>query len=177
MPARQVGGVGLNECLSCHGIWAPAESFDTLVARAIDARENASPAELQLLKPRVAGANPAAQQIHYRKCPECDGYMQRRNFRKKSGVVIDCCNSHGTWLDADELEQIAGFILSGGAGSTARSDTAAGRERRAAVAAALAGVENSALNPKHGIADESSILNRESGVVESIASFLSNILR
>jgi hypothetical protein len=24
------------------------------------------------------------------------------------------CRAHGTWLDADELEQIAGFILSGG---------------------------------------------------------------
>ena len=40
--------------------------------------------------------------------------MRRRNFRKTSGVIIDCCNSHGTWLDADELERIAGFLLSGG---------------------------------------------------------------
>ncbi len=40
--------------------------------------------------------------------------MQRRNFRKTSGVIIDRCHEHGVWLDADELEQIAGFILSGG---------------------------------------------------------------
>ena len=40
--------------------------------------------------------------------------MQRKNFRRTSGVIIDCCHTHGTWLDADELEQIAGFILSGG---------------------------------------------------------------
>ena len=52
-----------------------------------------------------------------RKCPVCDGFMQRRNFRRSSGVIIDCCSRHGTWLDADELEQIAGFILSGGSTS------------------------------------------------------------
>ena len=40
--------------------------------------------------------------------------MQRRNFRKSSGVIVDRCREHGTWLDADELEQITGFILSGG---------------------------------------------------------------
>ena len=40
--------------------------------------------------------------------------MLRRNFRRSSGVILDVCVEHGTWLDADELEQITGFILSGG---------------------------------------------------------------
>jgi hypothetical protein len=40
--------------------------------------------------------------------------MLRENFRKTSGVVVYRCREHGTWLDADELEQVAGFILSGG---------------------------------------------------------------
>jgi hypothetical protein len=43
--------------------------------------------------------------------------MLRRNFRKSSGVILDVCSEHGTWLDDDELEQITGFILSGGAPS------------------------------------------------------------
>jgi Zn-finger nucleic acid-binding protein len=181
MPARQVGGVSLNECRGCHGIWAPAESFDTLVARAIDARENASAAELQLLKPRVTGANPASQQVQYRKCPECDGFMQRRNFRKKSGVIIDCCNTHGIWLDADELEQIAGFILSGGSDDTSlRQPTRAserGTEKQAALALAFERVDMPALNRKHGITGHFPKLNRDHGVVDSIVTFLSNILR
>jgi len=62
----------------------------------------------------VEGSNPFQQKIHYRKCPVCEQFMQRRNFRKASGVIIDRCNQHGTWLDADELEQITGFILAGG---------------------------------------------------------------
>ncbi len=39
--------------------------------------------------------------------------MQRRNFKRSSGVILDVCHKHGTWLDEDEIEEIAGFILSG----------------------------------------------------------------
>ena len=63
---------------------------------------------------RLAGGNPSGTRVEYRKCPVCEAFMQRSNFRKRSGVIIDRCHSHGTWLDADELERIAGFILEGG---------------------------------------------------------------
>ena len=138
MPPRQVGGVGLNECLSCHGLWVPGDGFDALVSRAIEARRQAGPAELQTLDPRVRGSNPAAQRIQYRKCPECDGFMQRRNYRKTSGVIVDRCNAHGTWLDADELEQIAGYLLTGGRPSTGPTESTAERRTEAAAAAVFA---------------------------------------
>jgi Zn-finger nucleic acid-binding protein len=132
MHARQVGGVGLNECTRCNGLWVPDESFDLLVSRAIEARRKADPAQLMGLAPRVTGSNPAGQRVQYRKCPVCDGFMQRRNFRKSSGVIIDTCRQHGTWLDANELEQIAGFILSGGGTSQARAERSpSAREVRA----------------------------------------------
>ena len=114
MPARSVGGVGINECGSCNGLWAPGKRLDLLINRAIDARRSSDPALLKSFEPRTRGGNPASQRVAYRKCPECEAFMQRRNFRKSSGVIIDCCRKHGTWLDADELEQITGFVLSGG---------------------------------------------------------------
>ena len=40
--------------------------------------------------------------------------MQRKNFGRRSGVVVDWCGSHGTWLDANELEDIADFVAAGG---------------------------------------------------------------
>lgn len=40
--------------------------------------------------------------------------MQRRNFARRSGVVVDWCGHHGTWLDPHEMEDIAAFILEGG---------------------------------------------------------------
>ncbi|MCH7643752.1 MAG: zf-TFIIB domain-containing protein [Myxococcales bacterium] len=176
MPPRQVGGIGVNECLSCHGLWTPGESFDLLVSRAIEARQQASPAELYALKPRVTGSNPARQSVRYRNCPECDGSMARRNYRNKSGVIIDTCSKHGVWLDADELEQIAGFILSGAAGERFEPESAEERKQKAASAAALARFAaeraKSQFNQTSGLSSFSS----DGGAVESIASLLFKML-
>ena len=114
MPPRSLGGIPLNECPSCNGLWVTGENFELIVNTAIEARKNNTQLQLGTEKPRVSGANPAQQRIIYRKCPVCDKGMHRNNYKKKSGVIIDQCHQHGTWLDADELEQIAGFILSGG---------------------------------------------------------------
>jgi Zn-finger nucleic acid-binding protein len=40
--------------------------------------------------------------------------MNRMNFAGCSGVVIDWCRNHGTWLDHSELPRIIEFIRSGG---------------------------------------------------------------
>ena len=76
-----------------------------------------------------------------------DGVVQQAVRRLKDqvpglGVITDVCHNHGTWLDSDELEQIAGFILSGGQTSpTLREDPAETRlPPRAATALARARV-------------------------------------
>ena len=112
MPPRAVGGVMVHECPACNGLWTRGESFDRLIDKALDAKR-AGDGSFEGFSPRVKGGNPARQKVEYRRCPECEEFMQRRNFRKTSGVIIDVC-SHGTWLDMDELERIAGFLLSGG---------------------------------------------------------------
>ena len=40
--------------------------------------------------------------------------MNRINFAKCSGVVVDICKGHGTWFDAQELSAIVQFIRDGG---------------------------------------------------------------
>jgi Zn-finger nucleic acid-binding protein len=114
MPARALAEVPLNECPGCNGVWVGGDRFEQLVARAVDAVRKARESDLPGRAPRRAGGNPAAQAVRYRKCPECEAFMQRRNYRKCSGIILDRCAKHGTWLDADELEQIAGFILEKG---------------------------------------------------------------
>jgi Zn-finger nucleic acid-binding protein len=115
MPPHQVGGVGLNECPRCNGLWLRGDDFGLLVRRVHDARRAGDAETPARPAPRVTGANPAQQKVQYRRCPECQGFMHRRNFRRSSGVIVDVCHDHGTWLDADELERIAGFLVSGGA--------------------------------------------------------------
>jgi Zn-finger nucleic acid-binding protein/ribosomal protein L40E len=113
MPSRSVADVFVCECSGCHGLWIPGDRFDRLVERAVEAWEKA-PESLEVHAPRRTGGNPATERVQYRKCPECGRAMDRRNYRRTSGVIIDRCHEHGTWLDADELERIAGFIKSGG---------------------------------------------------------------
>jgi len=113
MPRRRVGGLLVHECPRCHGLWAPDDRFDELVNRTIDAQLRAGKTRLPGPGPRRNGGT-VTEPVRYRKCPVCGALMHRKNFRRTSGVIIDRCHPHGTWLDADELERIAGFIQSGG---------------------------------------------------------------
>jgi hypothetical protein len=40
--------------------------------------------------------------------------MNRINFGKLSGTVVDVCKGHGTFLDSGELHQVVAFIRDGG---------------------------------------------------------------
>ncbi|MBW2726912.1 MAG: zf-TFIIB domain-containing protein [Deltaproteobacteria bacterium] len=114
MAVRALIGITINECAECNGVWVPGDKIEVLIDRAIEARKRALESDSGAVAPRKKGANPHKQRVQYRKCPECEAFMARRNFRKASGIIIDRCTEHGTWLDADELEEMAGFILSGG---------------------------------------------------------------
>jgi Zn-finger nucleic acid-binding protein len=52
--------------------------------------------------------------VNYIPCPDCGQLMNRNNFAKASGVIVDICKKHGVWFDADELPSIIGFIQKGG---------------------------------------------------------------
>ncbi|MEW6111309.1 MAG: zf-TFIIB domain-containing protein, partial [Thermodesulfobacteriota bacterium] len=47
-------------------------------------------------------------------CPVCRTMMNRRNFIRVSGVIVDVCRPHGIWFDAGEMEKIMDFIARGG---------------------------------------------------------------
>ncbi len=130
---REVGGVVVFECVKCHGLWVPEDRFGDLVERAAEAARTRRAAGVAA-PPRVDGGNPARAQVEYRRCPVCDASMARRNHQKRSGVIIDQCHAHGTWLDAHELERIAGFVLSGRAqrAADAEAEALAQREKAAA---------------------------------------------
>ena len=61
-----------------------------------------------------------------------------KNFRKRSGVIVDVCHLHGSWLDAHELERIAGFVLSGRADRASQLEAQQRTERERSGAHAVA---------------------------------------
>lgn len=176
MAVREVGGLRVQECTKCLGLWAPDDVFDALVERATTAvRERG--AEGVGTAPRVDGGNPASHAVEYRRCPTCDALMNRRNFRKRSGVIIDRCHEHGTWLDAHELERIAGFVLSGRAAEAERLETTRRNdEQRAAARSAAQRVGRVTIEDDHWTSSVFSSKRRDRSAAESVLGLLMSLL-
>ena len=102
-----MGATTMLECGACDGVWVDADVFERVCAD-----KETQAAVLHSLSRREA-ASPIAR-VQYRPCPRCGKMMNRVNFGKLSGTVVDVCKGHGTFLDAGELHQIVTFILEGG---------------------------------------------------------------
>lgn len=105
-----VGGARLKECARCDGLWVDVESFERIVN---EREEQAAVLGAPSLLTKEGGAG-ASRQVRYVPCPQCGELMNRVNFARCSGVVVDVCKGHGTWFDRDELRQIVEFIRGGG---------------------------------------------------------------
>jgi hypothetical protein len=107
MREMQVGATRLLECERCRGTWVDAATFEHICA-------NGEDQAAVLHKWPAAAKSPAAGQVRYRKCVACGKLMNRLNFGRLSGTVVDVCKGHGTFLDAGELHLIVSFIQGGG---------------------------------------------------------------
>lgn len=108
----RVGDVDLLECASCDGTWIEAPAFEKLCTQR---EQQASIAQKAVdMKPSSAAAPAAAAPVRYRPCPQCGKMMNRQNFGRLSGTIVDTCSGHGTFLDRGELHQVVKFILDGG---------------------------------------------------------------
>jgi Zn-finger nucleic acid-binding protein len=96
------------ECERCLGLWLDVRSFEKICAD----REQQS-----AVLGAASHATSAAQEISkvkYVPCPECSQLMNRLNFARCSGVIVDVCKQHGTWFDREELSRIVEFVSDGG---------------------------------------------------------------
>lgn len=109
MSSVQIGSQTMRECQKCAGLWLDVATFEKICAdreQQAAVLGGASPAPSHELQPE--------QKIRYVPCPQCGQLMNRMNFAKCSGVVVDVCKGHGTWFDAQELSSIVQFIRGGG---------------------------------------------------------------
>lgn len=106
MRGVQVGDTGMLECDRCRGAWLDAATFEHICA----SRES----QAAVLHQAPAATVPAAGAVRYRKCVACGKLMNRLNFGRLSGAIVDVCRGHGTFLDAGELHRIVSFIQGGG---------------------------------------------------------------
>jgi Zn-finger nucleic acid-binding protein len=109
--ARLVGDVLLDGCGECGGVWLDAGALERLISERRDV-------SVEALLGVKSAPNTVTQQATgsrlYIKCPDCDVVMNRVNFARRSGVIVDVCRHHGTWFDADELPRVIEFAAAGG---------------------------------------------------------------
>ena len=110
-----VSETALLECGKCRGMWLDAATFEHVCAD-----REAQGAVLHQWPFDAAQGRPSARrpvtraEVHYRKCVACGKMMNRLNFGRLSGTIVDVCKGHGTFLDEGELHLIVTFIQQGG---------------------------------------------------------------
>lgn len=127
MNAVVIGAATLRQCLKCDGLWVDVRSFEKICA---DREQQSAVLGAASSMPLDAAGKP--NKVRYVPCPECAQLMNRINFARCSGVVVDVCKRHGTWFDRDELSSIVEFIRGGGMNSARakeRIEIAEERER------------------------------------------------
>ncbi|MGD9564292.1 MAG: zf-TFIIB domain-containing protein [Pyrinomonadaceae bacterium] len=104
----RINSMTIRECERCGGFWSSIETFESLCA---DKEQQAS--VLGFIR-SYSHPNSDPPKVTYVPCPDCKALMNRSNFARSSGVIIDLCKQHGVWFDAGELPKIINFIDSGG---------------------------------------------------------------
>jgi Zn-finger nucleic acid-binding protein len=104
-----VGATDLLECEQCDGTWLEATAFERLIAH----RESQA-AVLGVSGTVHRPSIDRQEAVRYRPCPRCGKLMNRINFGRLSGTIVDVCRGHGTFLDRGELHQVVRFIQQGG---------------------------------------------------------------
>jgi Zn-finger nucleic acid-binding protein len=103
----QVGDTAMLECTRCHAVWVDAATFEHICA-------NGESQAAVLHQWTGAPARATSANVSYRKCVACGKMMNRINYGRLSGTIVDVCKGHGTFLDAGELHAIVRFIQGGG---------------------------------------------------------------
>lgn len=104
----QIGETHLHGCANCDGLWIAGTTFEDICS---DTEKRS--AVLGFFDSRDKKAT-SSTKVTYVPCPECGQLMNRSNFARASGVIVDICKQHGVWFDADELRAIVEFIQNGG---------------------------------------------------------------
>lgn len=109
MQSLRLGSTLATECAECGGLWLDARTLQRLCSE----REQHA-AILSTLMGHTPRATGSAETVRYVPCPRCGSLMNRVNFAKSSGVIMDACRTDGVWLDRGELQRVLGFIDAGG---------------------------------------------------------------
>ena len=105
MHSLLLGATAIRECERCLGLWVEVPAFEKICA---DREQQA--AVLGAASPAPTKPIRGVNKVRYVPCPECEQLMNRINFARCSGVVVDICKGHGTWFDREELSRMSSLF-------------------------------------------------------------------
>ena len=112
MKPVRVGTTSMQQCERCAGSWLTTDVFTALCT---DREAQAAVTSVFGAKPDAAPSQqPRLGEVRYRHCAVCKNMMNRVNFGRVSGIVIDLCKGHGVWFDPGELRRVLSFVAAGG---------------------------------------------------------------
>ena len=170
LQARMVGEVLIDECQSCHGAFLDVCAVEHIVR---ERRQASAAAIIGMVEstPRW-DVPPATSGRMYLKCPDCDQVMNRVNFGRRSGVLVDVCKPHGTWFDAGELPKVVEYVMKGGLEAGERAEIEQMRERAKRQESRSSGsMDIATVSGQHGL------LGRRTGAASRVgAGFLAGLI-
>jgi len=107
-----VGDTAMHECPQCSSLWLDAPTFSKLCVSREERGAVIAFVDVGKAQPQTLTVSNAA--VRYVPCPVCRRMMNRQNFGRRSGVIVDVCKGHGVWFEAHELQAVLAFIESGG---------------------------------------------------------------
>ena len=123
MLAVQVGVTPMRECESCASNWLDVGTF-TKLCQDREERGAIAAAVIQGSATPVRIVATAGARVRYVPCPVCKKLLNRENFGRHSGIIIDVCKTDGVWFERGELQSVMAFIDSGGFERARIADTA-----------------------------------------------------
>src|SRR5829696_9131972 len=102
LESLEIDKTNLRECTNCGGFWLTVETFEALCT---DKEQQSAVLSFISAREVSLGVQPP---VRYLPCPDCKQLMNRSNFARISGVIIDLCKQHGVWFDSNELPRIIG---------------------------------------------------------------------
>ena len=101
----------IERCKICFGLFFDPGEIETLLKSSVS---NVFDINLKLIKSINKDRYKKNRQVKYVKCPVCRILMNRVNFGRRSGVVIDQCKKHGVWVDSGEITHLMEWKKAGG---------------------------------------------------------------
>jgi Zn-finger nucleic acid-binding protein len=102
----------IERCHNCYGLFFELNEIQRFLDYAVV--DDSMPINHQHIDTINKDRYPKTQNVKYLKCPICQNFMGRTLFGYRSGVVVDCCPKHGTWLDSGQATHLLEWKKMGG---------------------------------------------------------------